>query len=83
MTEFRRQVGEYVNQVYYAERTFLLTKGEKSVAAVVPMSLLERLAELEEFYAQTLLEQSRPLRRTGGFDRPTDTTLSDELTISA
>lgn len=57
MNEFRRQVGEYINQTYYAGKAFVLTKGEKKVAALVPMAMLNRLAELEAFYTQTLANQ--------------------------
>ena len=57
MNEFRRQVGEYINQTYYARKAFVLTKGEKNVAALVPMSMLNRLTELEAFHAQTLANQ--------------------------
>lgn len=54
MNEFRRQVGEYINQTYYAGKAFVLTKGEKKVAALVPIAMLNRLTELETFYAQNL-----------------------------
>lgn len=47
MNEFRRQIGEYVNQTYYANKTFVLTKGQKKLAALVPIAQLERLAQLE------------------------------------
>lgn len=74
LTEFRRQVGEYVNQVYYAGKSLVLTKGEKKVAALVPITILERLAELEEFYAQTLTD------RNGG---PAQAAIeSDQIAIS-
>jgi|GEM_PF-2474355 len=53
MSEFRRQAGEYVNQTHYVGKTFVLTKGEKRVAALVPIKVLDRLAELEAFYDQT------------------------------
>lgn len=59
MNEFRRQVGEYINQTYYANKAFVLTKGEKKVAALVPMAMLNRLTELETFYDQTLEDQSQ------------------------
>ncbi|SFF28616.1 prevent-host-death family protein [Spirosoma endophyticum] len=58
MNEFRRQVGEYINQTYYAEKAFVLTKGEKKVAALVPMAMLNRMTELEAFYAQTLADKT-------------------------
>ncbi len=54
MNEFRRQVGEYINQTYYAGKAFVLTKGEKKVAALMPIAMLNRLTELETFYAQNL-----------------------------
>ena len=54
MNEFRRQVGEYVNQTYYAGKSFTLLKGERAVAALVPISLLDRLNELETYYAQAM-----------------------------
>ncbi|GAB3642009.1 type II toxin-antitoxin system prevent-host-death family antitoxin [Spirosoma arcticum] len=57
MNEFRRQVGEYINQTYYAGKAFVLTKGEKKVAALVPMATLNRLSELEAFYSQTLADR--------------------------
>lgn len=57
MNEFRRQVGEYINQTYYANKAFVLTKGEKKVAALVPMAMLNRLTELETFYAQIQEDQ--------------------------
>lgn len=57
LNEFRRQVGEYVNQTYYAGKAFTLLKGERKVAALLPIALVDRLAELEVFYAQTI--QSR------------------------
>ena len=41
MNEFRRQVGEYINQTYYANKSFVLTKGEKRVAALVPLAMLD------------------------------------------
>lgn len=47
VNEFRRQVGEYLNQTYYAGKAFALVKGEKQVAALVPMAMVERLAQLE------------------------------------
>ena len=56
INEFRRQVGEYINQTYYANKSFVLTKGEKKVAALVPMAMLNRLTELETFYAQTIAD---------------------------
>lgn len=54
VNEFRSQIGEYVNQVYYANKFFTLTKGTKLVAALVPISLLDRLATLEKFHEDTL-----------------------------
>lgn len=57
MIEFRRQIGEYINQTYYASKAFVLTKGEKKVAALVPITMLNRLTELEAFHAQTLANQ--------------------------
>ena len=57
LSEFKRQVSEYINQAYYAGKTFGLTKGEKQVAALVPMSMISRLAELETFYVQVLAER--------------------------
>lgn len=54
VNEFRNQIGEYVNQVYYASKAFTLTKGAKPVAALVPITLLERLATLEKFHEDTL-----------------------------
>ncbi|XWW48539.1 hypothetical protein JYG30_25570 (plasmid) [Fibrella sp. USSR17] len=54
LNEFRRQVGEYVNQTYYASKAFILLKGERKVAALVPIALVDRLAELEAFYAQKM-----------------------------
>lgn len=59
MNEFRRQVGEYINQTYYANKAFVLTKGPKQVAALVPMTMLDRLTELETFYAQTLADRQQ------------------------
>lgn len=58
INEFRRQVSEYVNQTYYAGKAFTLTKGERQVAALVPMALLDRLNELEAQYAQTIANQN-------------------------
>lgn len=55
--EFRRQVGEYINQTYYAGKAFVLTKGEKKVAALIPTTMLNRLTELETFYAQTMADR--------------------------
>ena len=52
MNEFRRQVGEYINQTYYAGKAFTLVKGTKNVGALVPMAMIERLAELEALVAQ-------------------------------
>jgi prevent-host-death family protein len=52
VNEFRRQVGEYINQVHYAGKGFVLTKGEKRMAALVPISLLDRLAALEKQLTQ-------------------------------
>ena len=59
INEFRRQVGEYINQTYYANKSFVLTKGEKKVAALVPMAMLNRLTELETFYAQTMADRQQ------------------------
>ena len=59
MNEFRRQVGEYINQTYYASKAFVLTKGDKKVAALVPMAMLNRLSELETFCAQILEDQKQ------------------------
>ena len=59
MNEFRRQVGEYINQTYYAGKAFVLTKGEKKVAALVPVATLARLEELETFYEQTIAIQNQ------------------------
>ncbi len=59
MNEFRRQVGEYVNQTYYAGKAFVLTKGEKRVAALLPVAMLDRLKELEAFYARTIAESQQ------------------------
>lgn len=58
INEFRRQVGEYINQTYYAGKAFVLTKGEKKVAALVPMAMFNRLTELEAFYMQTLADRT-------------------------
>lgn len=55
MSEFRRQAGEYVNQTHYAGKTFVLTKGDKRVAALVPVTVLDRLAELESLHGQTTM----------------------------
>ena len=52
LNEFRRQVGEYVNQTYYASKAFTLMKGTKKVGALVPMATLDRLAELEALFAR-------------------------------
>ncbi len=68
MIEFRRQVGEFINQTYYAGKTFILTKGEKKVAALVPVSVLDRLTELEAFYKQAIT------------DRQLTSSLGDEIT---
>lgn len=54
LNEFRRQVGEWVNQTYYANKAFVLLKGDRRVAALLPIALLDRLVELEAFYAQTI-----------------------------
>lgn len=59
MNEFRRQVGEYINQTYYAGKTFVLIKGEKKVAAMVPIATLNRLRELEDFYTRTMADQEQ------------------------
>ncbi|ADB42915.1 prevent-host-death family protein [Spirosoma oryzae] len=59
MNEFRRQVGEYINQTYYANKSFVLTKGQKRVAALVPIAILDRLSELESFYSQTLADRQQ------------------------
>lgn len=55
MSEFRRQTGEYVNQTQYAGKTYVLTKGGKRVVALVPITVLERLAELEALHGHTTL----------------------------
>lgn len=39
VNEFRRQVGEYINQTFYAGKAFMLTKGEKKVAALIPLAM--------------------------------------------
>jgi len=57
VNEFFRQVGEYINQTYYAGKAFVLTKKEKKVAALVPMALLNRLTELGTFHDQTTENQ--------------------------
>ena len=54
LSEFRRQVGEYTNQTYYSGKAFVLLKGGRRVAALLPIALLDRLVELEAFYAQTI-----------------------------
>ena len=59
MNEFRRQVGEYVNQTYYASKAFVLMKGEKKVAALLPIAMVNRLAELEAFQAQVMAERQQ------------------------
>ena len=59
MNEFRRQVGEYVNQTYYASKAFMLMKGEKKVAALLPIAMVNRLAELEAFQAQVMAERQQ------------------------
>jgi prevent-host-death family protein len=56
MSEFRRQAGEFVNQTYYAGKAFILTKGDKRVAALVPVTVLDRLTELEALHGQTILQ---------------------------
>ena len=60
LNDFRRQVGEYVNQTYYAGKAFVLLKGERKVAALLPIALVERLSELEAFYAQTIQSRQDP-----------------------
>jgi len=60
VNEFRRQVGEYINQVHYAGKAFVLTKGEKKMAALVPISLLDRLTELEQLLKQEPAAQPDP-----------------------
>jgi len=50
MSEFRRKAGEYVNQTHYAQKVFFLTKGDQRMAALVPVSVLDRLIELEALY---------------------------------
>lgn len=59
MNEFRRQVGEYINQTYYASKAFILTKGDKKVGALIPMAMFNRLTELEAFYAQTVADREQ------------------------
>lgn len=59
VNEFRRQIGEYINQTYYASKAFVLTKGDKQVGALVPMAMFNRLTELEAFYAQTLADREQ------------------------
>ncbi|GAB3968534.1 hypothetical protein GCM10028806_12770 [Spirosoma terrae] len=34
-------------------KAFVLTKGQKKVAALVPIAMLNKLAELEDFYKRT------------------------------
>ncbi|QMW03336.1 type II toxin-antitoxin system prevent-host-death family antitoxin [Spirosoma foliorum] len=46
--DFRRQVGEYLNRTYYAKEQFVIIKSGKQIAALVPISILERLTQLEE-----------------------------------
>ncbi|QJD81688.1 type II toxin-antitoxin system Phd/YefM family antitoxin (plasmid) [Spirosoma rhododendri] len=55
VNEFRKQVGEYLNQTYYAGKAFTLMKGNRPMAALVPMSLLERLTQLEDQLASQVL----------------------------
>ena len=47
VNEFRRQVGEYLNQTYYAGKAFTLLKGNRRMAALIPIAMLDRLVELE------------------------------------
>lgn len=47
VNEFRRQVGEYLNQAYYAGKAFTLLKGNRRMAALIPIAMLDRLVELE------------------------------------
>lgn len=75
MNEFRRQVGEYINQTYYAGKAFVLTKGEKKMAALVPIATLHRLQELEEFYAQALADHHPASSSDGEAPQPNEETL--------
>lgn len=70
MNEFRKQVGEYLNQTYYAGKAFTLMKGNRPMAALVPMSMLERLAQLEDQLANQALAVEQPA--TQSVDPPTD-----------
>ena len=51
LNEFRRQVSEYINQTYYANKSFTLTKGGKKVAVLLPMAAFARLQELEAWHS--------------------------------
>lgn len=57
VNEFRRQVGEYLNQTYYAGKAFTLMKGNRHMAALIPITMLDRLVELEN-QLQTKLEEN-------------------------
>lgn len=61
VNEFRKQVGEYLNQTYYAGKAFTLMKGNRPMAALVPISLLERLSRLEDQLASQAQLPTHPL----------------------
>ncbi|GAB2556017.1 hypothetical protein GCM10027190_02600 [Spirosoma areae] len=52
-------MGGYVNQTYYASKAFVLMKSEKKVAALLPIAMVNRLAELEAFQAQVTAERQQ------------------------
>lgn len=61
VNEFRRQVGEYLNQTYYAGKAFTLMKGNRPMAALIPITMLDRLIELEnELQARSTLYNIEP-----------------------
>lgn len=64
VNEFRRQVGEYLNQTYYAGKAFTLMKGNRPMAALIPIAMLDRLNELEAMFQLTLTDSAGPLEST-------------------
>lgn len=70
VNEFRKQVSEYLNQTYYAGKAFTIMKGNRPMAALVPIDMLERLAHFEDLLASQA--QLADLPATQSIAAPTD-----------
>ena len=46
--KFRQNLGEYLNRVKFIDEVFIIERGGKPLAAIVPLHYLERLKKVEE-----------------------------------